>query len=105
MTAVPDVDAPWFLRLADTGYAPDDGSAAFFPLYPLLVRAVGTLLGGSWLLAAYVVVFPTGLFLFALFWCLARVAERRRVHDAVVAVSAAGLGVCSLLVVNGYDVL
>jgi hypothetical protein len=48
-------DALWFLRLADTGYAPDDGSAAFFPLYPLLVRAVGTVLGGSWLPAAYVV--------------------------------------------------
>lgn len=92
-------DALWFLRIASAGYAPDDGSAAFFPLYPLLVRAVGTLLGGSWLLAAYLVssvalvaglavlhrltlhelgseqiarrtllylaVFPTGLFLFA----------------------------------------
>jgi len=92
-------DALWFLRIADTGYRVDDGSAAFFPLYPLLVRVVGTLLGGHWLLGAYVVsslslvaglavlhrltlhelgserlarrtvlylaVFPTGLFLFA----------------------------------------
>lgn len=48
-------DALWFLRIADSGYATDDGSAAFFPLFPLLVRAVGTLLGGSWLLSAYLV--------------------------------------------------
>jgi len=48
-------DALWFLRIADTGYRADDGSAAFFPLYPLLVRLVGTVLGGHWLLAGYVV--------------------------------------------------
>jgi hypothetical protein len=48
-------DALWFLRIADSGYSTDDGSAAFFPLFPLLVRGVGTLLGGSWLLAAYLV--------------------------------------------------
>lgn len=48
-------DALWFLRIASTGYAPDDGSAAFFPLYPLLTGAVGRLLGDHWLLGAYVV--------------------------------------------------
>ena len=48
-------DALWFLRIASTGYAPDDGSAAFFPLFPLLAGAVGRLLGDSWLLGAYVV--------------------------------------------------
>ena len=48
-------DALWFLRIAADGYRVDDGSAAFFPLYPLLTRAVGGALGGHWLLGAYVV--------------------------------------------------
>ena len=48
-------DALWFLRIASEGYRVDDSSAAFFPLYPLATRAVGTVLGGHWLLAAYLV--------------------------------------------------
>ena len=48
-------DALWFLRIATTGYAAGDGSAAFFPLYPLLVRAVSWLLGGHPLLGALLV--------------------------------------------------
>ena len=48
-------DALWFLRIAAEGYRTDDASAAFFPLYPLLVKGVGFLTGGRWLLAAYVV--------------------------------------------------
>jgi hypothetical protein len=42
-TATQRQDAAWFLRLATSGYAPGDGSAAFFPLYPLTVRLVGAL--------------------------------------------------------------
>lgn len=48
-------DALWYLRIADGGYRPDDGSAAFFPGYPLLTRDVGWLTGGHPLLGAYVV--------------------------------------------------
>jgi hypothetical protein len=48
-------DALWFLRIAATGYRPDDGSAAFFPLFPLVVRAVSFLAGGRPLLAATLV--------------------------------------------------
>ena len=48
-------DALWYLRIADSGYRVDDSSAAFFPLFPLLSRVVGGLLGGHWLLGAYVV--------------------------------------------------
>jgi hypothetical protein len=48
-------DALWYLRIASDGYAPDDPSAAFFPLYPLLSRAAGIVLGDHWLLGAYVV--------------------------------------------------
>ncbi|WP_212830348.1 mannosyltransferase family protein [Catellatospora sp. TT07R-123] len=35
-------DVAWYLPIADTGYAPDPLRAAFFPLYPMLVRAVQT---------------------------------------------------------------
>ena len=39
-------DSVWFLAIAGDGY--DDGArAAFFPLYPLLVGAVGTVLGSD----------------------------------------------------------
>jgi hypothetical protein len=51
-------DAVWYLEIAGSGYAGEETRAAFFPLYPLLVRAAGTLGGGSeaaLLLAAYVV--------------------------------------------------
>jgi hypothetical protein len=40
-------DAVWYLRIAESGYAEGEGRAAFFPLYPLLVRVVATPLGGS----------------------------------------------------------
>ena len=48
-------DALWYLRLATDGYAPGDASAAFFPLYPLCVRAVAALPGVGPLGAALVV--------------------------------------------------
>src|SRR4051812_45821233 len=36
-------DSVWYLAIANDGYPVDDPRrAAFFPLYPLLVRAVGT---------------------------------------------------------------
>jgi hypothetical protein len=54
-TALERQDAQWFFRIADTGYRAEDGSAAFFPLYPLLVRAASQLTGGSMLAAGIVV--------------------------------------------------
>ena len=45
-TAWERFDALWFLRIADSGYRLGDGSAAFFPLYPLTIRAVSVLLLG-----------------------------------------------------------
>jgi hypothetical protein len=44
-TATERQDALWFLRIAASGYRPGDGSAAFFPLYPMAVRAVAWLPG------------------------------------------------------------
>ncbi|MDI1463115.1 mannosyltransferase family protein [Catellatospora sp. KI3] len=35
-------DVAWYLPIAETGYQPDPLRAAFFPLYPMLVRAVKT---------------------------------------------------------------
>src|SRR5436309_2935419 len=54
-TATQRQDAAWFLRLATTGYAPHDGSAAFFPLYPLAVRCLGWFPGLGPLGAALIV--------------------------------------------------
>jgi hypothetical protein len=54
-TAFERQDALWFLRIATTGYGVGDGSAAFFPLYPLVIRAVSWLVGGRPLLAATLV--------------------------------------------------
>jgi Mannosyltransferase (PIG-V) len=51
-------DSVWYLRIADSGYGDSPPRAAFFPLYPLLVRTGGTLFGGSHaalLAAAYLV--------------------------------------------------
>jgi hypothetical protein len=51
-------DAVWYLRVADSGYGESEARAAFFPLYPLLVRTLATPFGASpaaLLAAAYVV--------------------------------------------------
>ena len=48
-------DALWFLRIADEGYMDGDGSAVFFPGYPLLIRGVAFLLGGRPLAAGLLV--------------------------------------------------
>lgn len=40
-------DGVWFIKIAKSGYADADGSTAFFPLYPLLLRYVGVLFGGN----------------------------------------------------------
>lgn len=34
-------DSVWYLEIAGSGYAPDPHRAAFFPLYPLLMRVLG----------------------------------------------------------------
>jgi Mannosyltransferase (PIG-V) len=48
-------DALWFLRIATGGYADQDGSAAFFPLYPTATRAVSTAIGGHPLAAGILI--------------------------------------------------
>jgi hypothetical protein len=52
-------DSYWFLDVAQKGYylrGPDDfANVAFFPLYPLTMRLVGTLTGGNLVLAGWMV--------------------------------------------------
>lgn len=38
-------DGQWYLKIATEGYRGDDGSSAFFPLYPWLVTVIGWLAG------------------------------------------------------------
>ena len=40
-------DAVWYLRIADDGYGGSRARAAFFPLYPALVRGLATPFGAS----------------------------------------------------------
>ena len=47
-------DTLWYLRIAAQGYAPHDGSTVYFPLYPMLIRLLGTLFASNYLLAALV---------------------------------------------------
>jgi hypothetical protein len=48
-------DALWFLQIATDGYSTTDFSAAFFPLYPLLIRWTSPLVGAHPLAAALVI--------------------------------------------------
>lgn len=49
------LDTPSYLSIAAQGYRADNGSVVFAPLYPLLIRLVGTALGGQFLLAALLI--------------------------------------------------
>jgi Mannosyltransferase (PIG-V) len=40
-------DSVWYLTIGDSGYGGSSARGAFFPLYPVLVRGVGTVFGGS----------------------------------------------------------
>lgn len=40
-------DVNWYLQIATTGYAGNPGNAAFYPLYPLLIRGVMFVVGAN----------------------------------------------------------
>ena len=67
-------DTLWYLRIAAQGYAPDDGSTVYFPLYPMLIRLLGTLFAGNYLLAALVI---SNLAFVGVLFCLYRLTERQ----------------------------
>jgi hypothetical protein len=48
-------DALWYIHIARDGYGKTGGSSAFFPLYPLLIRAAHRLFFLHWLAAALLI--------------------------------------------------
>jgi hypothetical protein len=48
-------DACWYEKIAAVGYQPNDSAVAFFPLYPLLMRAAGAPLAGNLTLGGMIV--------------------------------------------------
>ena len=65
-------DGGWFMHIARDGYTDSTTSTAFFPAYPLLVRAVGWVSGGHDVLAGVVVSLAAAAVAFVLFRELAR---------------------------------
>lgn len=93
-------DTIWYLKIAEHGYT-DFGTTAFLPLYPLLIRVVGTLLGGHFLVAALLI---STLASFGALLCLYRLAEKlSQVHQAAPwTVLAAVLLPVSFFLMAGY---
>jgi hypothetical protein len=49
------LDTLYYLQIATSGYSADNGTVVFPPFYPLLIRLVGAVLGGRYLLAALLI--------------------------------------------------
>ena len=74
-------DAVWYLRIADSGYTGSEPRAAFFPLYPLLIRALAAPAGGSpaaLLAAAYLIALGAFVAALALLYRLVELELGRR---------------------------
>ena len=65
-------DSSWFLDIARHGYVEPEKSTAFFPLYPLLVKVLGTVLGGHYILAGIAVSLTACAVAFVLLYQLGR---------------------------------
>jgi Mannosyltransferase (PIG-V) len=82
-------DTGHYLRIAESGYRTDPGSPAFFPLYPLLIRATDAILPGGALIAALLVANVAAVGALAMVYRLAdsefgpRVAQRATWYLAV----------------------
>ena len=64
-------DTTWYIKIAYSGYANNDGSIAFMPLYPWLIKVAGFLLGGNLLLGAILISNLAGLMALILLYELA----------------------------------
>lgn len=65
-------DSVWFLRIAEHGYgSAEEATAAFYPLYPLLVGGLGRVLLGHYVLAGVVISLAAALGSFVLIHRLA----------------------------------
>ena len=48
-------DGVWYIKIATSGYADHDGSTAFFPLYPLMLRWAGVLVHNNLVITGIVI--------------------------------------------------
>ena len=48
-------DGVWYIKIATSGYADADGSTAFFPLFPMLLRYVGVVINGNLLITGILI--------------------------------------------------
>jgi hypothetical protein len=80
-------DSDFFLRIAQNGY--DDASAAFHPLYPALIAALGRILFGHYVLAGLVI---------SLLCCLGSFVLLHRLAEEHLGVEGAGRSVLYLAV-------
>ena len=66
-------DALWYQHIAQSGYQAGNGSTAFFPLYPMLSRALSVVLAGNVVLAELVL---SGVAFAGAMWLLWKVVAR-----------------------------
>jgi hypothetical protein len=76
-------DATWFLRIAQHGYDTKQ-SASFFPLYPLLTRAVGFVLRSDLVAGVAISLVAAGFAGVAVMRIARRYAGDRVAHDSVI---------------------
>jgi len=78
-------DANFYIRIARYGYTGDPAKAAFFPLFPLLIRLAAYLTGGNYLIAGLIVSVLTGAASALGVWAVAARVRDRWVADRAVA--------------------
>ncbi len=78
-------DAIWYQQIASVGYSAGNASGSFFPLFPILMRRVGTILGGNLVLAGVVICTIATFFAFVLLHRLSTQAgDRAAANRAVI---------------------
>ena len=93
-------DTPWYGEIAAHGYT-CYGSSAFMPLYPLLMRGLGSVLGGNLLAAALVI---SSLASFVAFYLLYLLAHELSGSPAIARTSVTALALfpTSFFLMAGY---
>jgi hypothetical protein len=93
-------DTNWYVKIAQRGYSAEDGSTVYFPLYPILIRLLGSLLLGDDSLAAFLIsnVAAIGV-LFLLYQMAAELAGER---VAVRSVAFLALFPTGFFLLSGY---
>jgi dolichyl-phosphate-mannose-protein mannosyltransferase len=77
-------DATFYLGIAEHSYTGDPGKAAFFPLFPLLIRFTSYLTGGNYPFAGLIVSVACGAASAVAVWALAARVRDRWVADRAV---------------------